>query len=468
MTAQDKEDEGGPLPRAMGFSAGPVAQGKDYGFGQPMELPEGEPIWPIREDQKPEIVHTVAEFLEAMLFQPHVDRCVVLPNGVELLGQQHAIPEVVRQACVSAASASSSGPARKRGNNNTGAHQMRSFLKALGKTQQARFRSRLWHYGIPGKEKEVKGKGTKKKTLQEVSEILEEEEEKGMVPRDAPLYISEMRWEAKRPHPLVQAETVKCATSTDIYDFTPLARRMPLWERSEGGIFIGERGTGSGMHTDQCLWSNVGRNWCGFKLFAVWPWEERHTIPKEVGKGRIFHMPLSAQEEGWLARAKVLALVRPGDVWVFSGGQPHTALVVGDGLNISAYESLVPAHSDAIGVLVRSNTKKDHPENFWMDDEDLDELYEDVVDNLQRSLREPKLDARLRGELENCVKAMRERGDAYCRELWEQEDRGERRRRREEESSCFESDSMGAEAGQNGEPKAKKAKTKTSSEPRSA
>lgn len=34
-----------------------------------------------------------------------------------------------------------------------------------------------------------------------------------------------------------------------------------------------------------------------------------------------------------------------------------------------------------------------------MDDDDLDELYEDVVDNLQRSLRSDDLDTRLRSRL---------------------------------------------------------------------
>ncbi|CAK0911348.1 unnamed protein product [Prorocentrum cordatum] len=104
----------------------------------------------------------------------------------------------------------------------------------------------------------------------------------------------------------------------------------------------------SGMHVDQCLWSNVGRNWCGFKLFALWPWTERHSIIDDAGKGTVFHLPLSERDVGLLRRAVKVALIRPGDVWVFSGGQPHTALCVGDGLSITAYESLVPAHPDAV------------------------------------------------------------------------------------------------------------------------
>ncbi|CAJ1328042.1 unnamed protein product [Effrenium voratum] len=69
-----------------------------------------------------------------------------------------------------------------------------------------------------------------------------------------------------------------------------------------------------------------------------------------------------------------------------------------------------------------------------MGDDDLDELYEDVVDALQGSLKVPTLNPRLRSRLELCRKVMRECDDSYCKELWEQEDRGQRRRRREDES----------------------------------
>merc|ERR1719456_1741496 len=136
----------------------------------------------------------------------------------------------------------------------------------------------------------------------------------------------------------------------------------------------------------------------------------------------MFHLPASDDEVALLQQAKTIALIRPGDAWIFSGAQPHAALVVGDGLNVSAYESFVPANPEAVGTLVRSNIKDMHPKNFWMDDEDLDELYEDVVDNIQRALRAPCTDQRLHSRLEECVTVMRQRGDAYCRELWRQED----------------------------------------------
>jgi len=411
-----------PVLRSGDECRGAAACASD--FGQPEQLPPDEPLWPILERQRPEIVHSVQAFVDSMLYQPHLDRVVVLPDGIRLLGQQNGIPEAVRQA------------ARK-------SQSLRSLLDALGDEALDKFRGRLWHYGNKGCEKEIKRGDKKKRALRETVRELGLQERSGAVPAAAPLYLSELRWRDKVVHPSCQEELVKTSTNVDIYDYAPSSRRMPLWERSEGGIFIGERGAGSGMHVDQCLWSNVGRNWCGYKLFALWPWEERHAILDEAGKGAVFHLPLTQHEERFLERAKTVALLRPGDVWVFSGGQPHTALGVGDGLGICAYESFVPAHPNAVGLLVRSNTKSAHWKGCWMDDDDLDELYEDVVDSLQRSLRDESLGASLRARLKACVEVMREDGDDYCRELWEQEDRGERRRRREEDTASEEEDDCG-------------------------
>lgn len=380
-----------------------------------MRLPAGEPLWPIRDDQRPEVAHTAEEFLEAMLLQPQLDRVVVLPGGIDLLRQQNALPEALRDAVARSSN-------------------MRDMMNIMPEEARASFKARLWHYGNVGSEKEIR-EGGRTRTLSQVRKVLYQRQDEGAVPHGAPLYISELRWLTKVEHPVVKGERVKTALNCDVYDFTPLSRNMPFWERSEGGIFVGERGTGSGFHVDQCLWSNVGRNWCGFKLFAIWPYDtERHAILDEAGKGTVLHLPLSPEHREYLRRAKTVALVGPGDVWCFSGGQPHTALVVGDGLNVSAYESFVPAHPDAVSLLVRSNTKAAHWRKCWMDDEDLDELYEDVVDAIQRSLADAQLPTFLRPRLLGCVQAMRRDGDAYCRELWKQEDDGQRRRRREEES----------------------------------
>jgi len=403
--------------------------GCDFGLNQSCRLPGGDQIWPISAAQQPEVVHTAEAFLEVLLFQPHLGRVVVLPNGIQLLGQQESIPASIRQAVGSSST-------------------MRGFFERLDQGVLGKFRARLWHYGARGAETEIRrGGGDSRRSLRETLRALREREERGAVPRGAPLYLSELRWCQKVRHPLAPGELVKTATNCDVYDCTPLARRMPLWERSEGGIFVGEAGTGSGLHVDQCLWSNVGRNWCGHKLFAVWPWAERLRILEEAGKGRVFQLPLGEEEAGYLRRAQTIALLRPGDVVVFSGAQPHTALCVGQGLSVTAYESFVNAHPGSLNLLVRSNTRSAHLRSCWMDNEDLDELYEDVVDSLQKHAKDPGTDPRLQLRLQECAAVMREDGDVYCEELWEQEDRGARRRRREEETSSCSSSSSSSRDG---------------------
>ncbi|CAE7872525.1 unnamed protein product [Symbiodinium microadriaticum] len=314
--------------RAFGMVA---SEPPESGLGQPSTLPPQECLWPIRADQQPEVVHTVEEFLEILQMQRHLERVVVLPNGIELLGQTRALPEELCQAIA-------------------GSLGVRDVLGRLGDQKaSAHFRARLWHYSARSKEKEIKvpksrppPDGMDKKSLAALRQEFLAQEREGKVKSDAPLYISELRWQRKVSHPLNPSEWVKTATSCDVFDVTPFSKQMPLWERSEGGIFVGERGAGSGLHVDQCLWSNVGRNWCGFKLFALWPWSERHRILDEAGKGAIFHPPLTKREEDFLSRAKTVALVGPGDVWVFSGGQPHTAMCVGDGVNVCAYDCSAP------------------------------------------------------------------------------------------------------------------------------
>eukprot|EP00755_Sulcionema_specki_P010415 Sspe_Gene.6893::Locus_2318_Transcript_1_1_Confidence_1.000_Length_1366::g.6893::m.6893 len=249
----------------------------------------------------------------------------------------------------------------------------------------------------------------------------------GVVERKAPLYLSELRHTEKVPHPIVEGEMVKTATKCDVKDALPQGDLLPFWERSEGGIFIGERGAGSGLHVDQCLWSNIGKQWSGHKLFAVWPWSERISIFDDVPRGSIFHFPLSEKEISCLKRACVVALLCPGDVFVFSGGIPHMAMCVGDDINVAAYESLVPLRHTAVRTLVRTNTK-DHFKRCWMDDDDLDELYEDVVDAISGNLEDSSVQGRVRRELEACREAMKEHGDGYCRRLWKREDRKRQRR----------------------------------------
>eukprot|EP00754_Rhynchopus_humris_P045979 Rhum_TRINITY_DN5461_c0_g1::Rhum_TRINITY_DN5461_c0_g1_i1::g.17453::m.17453 len=369
------------------------------------ELCPDEQLWPFLEEKKPLVAKSVEEFVQTVMFGNHRDTITVLPNGITLMNQHKALPE----GLVSALRQST---------------RVSHVLQRLPEDFAENTKGRLWQYITKGRETEIKNTA-KTDNLSAVRDHLTDGHEAGELDVNAPLYLSELRYTHKVEHPIT-SEMVKTATRADIFDAIPQVALAPLWERSEGGIFVGERGAGSGLHVDQCLWSNIGRQWYGHKLVALWPWEERISILEDAGKGSIFHLPLTENEVSMLKRASVIALLKPGDVFVFSGGVPHMAMCVGDDLNVCAYESFVPLNHKSVARLALSNSK-DHFKKCWMDDDDLDELLEDVVDSLVGNVEDPNIDSSTKSELELCEEAMKSHGDSYCRRLWRRVDARRRR-----------------------------------------
>ena len=368
---------------------------------------EDEQLWPFLEEKKPRVVTTAQDFVQELLFGHHGDGVTVLRNGIELLNQTDALPTELVDSLAKCSRVSQLFD-----------HVPHDFAE--------RIKGRLWQYETKGAESEIK-KADKLNSLTEIRDCLRDGQENGSVDVDVPLYISEMRNNRKVAHPIT-GELVKTATQVDVFDALPQVTLAPFWERSEGGIFIGERGAGSGLHVDQCLWSNVGRQWSGYKLFAVWPWTERISILEDAGRGSLFHFPLTEEEVGYLQRASVVALLRPGDVFVFSGGVPHMAMCVSDHINVSAYESIVPLNHLSIARLSLTNSKS-HFKRCWMDDDDLDELLEDVVDSIVGNQLDRNVDEETQRELTLCEEAMKEHGDSYCKRLWRREDSRRKRAR---------------------------------------
>merc|ERR1712187_916518 len=94
------------------------------------------------------------------------------------------------------------------------------------------------------------------------------------------------------------------------------------------------------MHVDQAWWSNVAKNFRGYKLVATWGPKHAKDVLKTCGN-TLFRKPLTVAQTTALSSASRIALVRPGDVVSFSGGLPHITMVVGENLNFTAYESFV-------------------------------------------------------------------------------------------------------------------------------
>ncbi|CAE8689917.1 unnamed protein product, partial [Polarella glacialis] len=95
----------------------------------------------------------------------------------------------------------------------------------------------------------------------------------------AMLYVAEMRMQKERPHPMGgdKAKTICLRDMKDVLG--PLVSWTLYWDRYDEGFFAGGKRSGKGVHIDQVLWSNVGRNYSGYKLVAAWP---KGEISKQV------------------------------------------------------------------------------------------------------------------------------------------------------------------------------------------
>merc|ERR1712232_702162 len=103
-------------------------------------------------------------------------------------------------------------------------------------------------------------------------------------------------------------------------------------------------GSGKGLHVDQVLWSNIGKHWHGYKLLATWPAGEISArMVNQLGDAH-FRPPLGENQRKALEEASKIVLLRPGDVFLMSGGVAHTTLCIDQDLSVTAYESLVTLH----------------------------------------------------------------------------------------------------------------------------
>jgi len=99
----------------------------------------------------------------------------------------------------------------------------------------------------------------------------------------------------------------------------------------------------------------------------------------------IMKPPFSAEEKRVLSNAHKVALVGPGDIFLFSGANAHMTLGVGKELSLSAYESYVNLNPTNVAVFRRSGCKE-HWEDCIMEDDELDDLQDDVIDQVEKML----------------------------------------------------------------------------------
>jgi hypothetical protein len=86
-----------------------------------------------------------------------------------------------------------------------------------------------------------------------------------------------------------------------------------------------------------------------------------------------------------LRSACKVVIARPGDLFLFSGANPHTVMCMGDGLSLTAYESFVNlnhAHAEAFA----GTRGPDHFQECWADLTDVEDIFDDSIDAVEDAL----------------------------------------------------------------------------------
>ena len=124
------------------------------------------------------------------------------------------------------------------------------------------------------------------------------------------------------------------------------------------------------MHVDQCLWSNVGKNFAGYKVMALWPfghpsnevlddyWAKLFRPSNSLAESPRRSGPLPEEEVAALSSCVKMAVLQPGDVFFFSGACAHMAMCVGlpsAPLSVTAYESFINTNPRHVELFCKTN-----------------------------------------------------------------------------------------------------------------
>ncbi|CAK0901578.1 unnamed protein product [Prorocentrum cordatum] len=317
--------------------------------------------------REPRIVESAEEFLREVLVGEHLEDFVVLPKGTELLALswEDCLPDDIRAALRDCNSATDF------------ARQLRARPEVV-----ERYRADIEYVDRKRQQRDI----LRKDKLELGKRIDEAIRMAAAGEADADLlYIAEMRLRVEAPHPL-GGEGVKTVCRRDVKDVLgPYASWTLYWDRYDEGFFAGGARSGKGLHVDQVLWSNVGKNWSGHKLIAAWP-------PGEVSKQVALELydvllspPLSERELQVLGMAAKVVLIRPGDVYLFSGGVAHAVLCVSDEICLGAYESLVTLHPKHVAHFLRTSDSEGPfcLDKYSMDEKEFRDTKDDCIDQLE-------------------------------------------------------------------------------------
>eukprot|EP00039_Didymoeca_costata_P000644 m.46652 g.46652 ORF g.46652 m.46652 type:complete len:212 (-) comp10393_c0_seq5:78-713(-) len=126
----------------------------------------------------------------------------------------------------------------------------------------------------------------------------------------------------------------------------------------------------------------IHENFCGHKVMAIWKYGKDSFSLLDDHLRQLFAKGCSAKQLSQLDKACKIALVSPGDVFIFSGANPHMVMSVGEALSLTAYESFVNLNPIHTQVLMDTATST-HFEECWPDDDTILDIKEEVADAIE-------------------------------------------------------------------------------------
>jgi len=209
-----------------------------------------------------------------------------------------------------------------------------------------------------------------------------EELERNQELQDQHMYLAEMRFLTKYRHS-PSGEWAKTLLTKDFRDHITAqeADCTAYWDRYDEGVFVGGHESGSPLHVDQVSWSNVGKNFTGYKVMALWKYGEASFPVLDKCLRQLFAGELDQDQVAALKETCKLVVVSPGDVFVFSGANPHTVMSVGEALSLTAYESFVNINPRHVEVFIETRTDS-HFDECWPEEEVLADIKEEVAESL--------------------------------------------------------------------------------------
>jgi len=319
--------------------------------------------------KQPLVFASASEFLDTMRRGNHLDQILVLPGGVQSLGQGDALNKNLSEALSRSTSAVEA-------------------LRSLGSDNLTELKGNLYIQTRPDDpnagclDDSIKGKcGDDCLATRLASLDAHPQELHGSV------YAAEVRRVKKERGP-----GGKWRKSTLSYTMRERLGMddMIYWDDYSEGLFIGGHNTAYSLHVDQLCTSNVGTQFFGHKLVAIWAHPDGTREVLDAHHRSVFAAPLSPAQQAALSKACCIALVPPGAVSVFSGVNAHATCNLGFSapgeadtlpaptLCVNSYEAFVNVNEAHVRAMIATNTSPFHHEDFWLDDDDLDDFQYDV------------------------------------------------------------------------------------------